>query len=341
MYNNQIILEIGNTKNNFENNIPVIFEFSKSTKKKHIYYLKYEPSLNKWTTKFRVPGNLMEGPVAYRIYPSWINHIEIPSSSLPGECQLNVTSNYFDYMGPVVSNIEKIPDSLSQGSKIFGWYLTIVDETNGFKKGNCTVTGSLDNSVYNYDLSLDTSLLDTPFITKFKILVSIPFSCTTMNYSITSLYLEDSQGQYTSFNNFNYIVNYPQLNPFINFMGKTNYLSYEISCIQPLDYSTYPSIVTWSPSEKSIDVSSEKSLYVNFDVEDVNGLKIDQLPVLYVIGYELQIIESKCQLMSQVPPTYSYFCEILIPFGFGFLNGNQSLSLSLYGLISNNVSNKK
>ncbi|KAM9951883.1 hypothetical protein ACTFIT_002569 [Dictyostelium discoideum] len=262
------------------------------------------------------------------------------SSMLPKSSRLFIKKSELDAQGPIFSFIKKINDKVdvSSNSVIVGWNFTISDEGNGFSHGYIKIMGSVDSSTYHYNFTIDDIVEGDKFNGIYQFVISVSTPCVSQEYSITNVELYDTNNVISIFELYTsktFSAYYS--NPFINFyQSGIDITKVSFTCTPSILDTTDPILKSFTVSKDSIDVgSNDRSIIFNFEIETNStgtGLKIDQLPIVYILSKKMKLLECKSTLLSNNVTNYIYKCQIELPVSFGH---PYPISYSLYGIVNN------
>ncbi|KAN0031176.1 hypothetical protein ACTA71_010257 [Dictyostelium dimigraforme] len=289
--------------------------------------------------KFKIPANTSPGILDWMLVFNKENYLI--NTQLPDECQLRIISTKFDSYGPIVTNIIKYPNSNS--TTVIGWLFTIEDEINGFKDGYVTIKGSIDSSIYNITLTSSDMVIGSGG-NKWKgdYLINIPYilnDCVSQNYSVYYAVFTDTFGNRNKYykiqtdvelaSGFSYDSSG---NPFINFVKDTSVLQVSTLDVCSKIDLTPPVLISFNASKSSIDVGSlDRSITFNFHSQDLEGLKDDQLPIVYITDSNSKIHKATSKIVSSNSTDIEYTCTMEVPIGFSHPYG---FLISVYGFIN-------
>ncbi|KAN0031172.1 hypothetical protein ACTA71_010253 [Dictyostelium dimigraforme] len=299
----------------------------------------WDESNSRFYIKFKIPANTSPGVLDWMLVFDKYNYII--NTQLPDEYQLRVISTKFDSYGPIITNIIKYPNSSS--TTVIGWLFTIEDEINGFKDGYITIKGSIDSSVYNITLTSSDMVIGSGNKWKGDYLINIPYilnDCVSQNYSIHYAVFTDTFGNRNKYYKIptDYELNFIQFidqssNPFINFIKDISSVL-QVSTLNvcgKID-STPPVLISFNASKSSIDVGSlDRSITFNFHSQDLEGLKDDQLPIIYITDSNVKIHQITSSIVSSNLTDIEYTCTMEVPIGFSHPYG---FLISVYGFIN-------
>ncbi|KAF2077027.1 hypothetical protein CYY_001659 [Polysphondylium violaceum] len=286
----------------------------------NIEYKGYYNSTSKlFECTFIQPSNLYTGNIDYilRFLPFEFSSQEI-ILQLGSQAVLNVSSEWADQIGPLVTNIIQIPGpSATASSNIIGFSLSISDYV-GIKEAVVVITSSINPSPiifkennlgreYNWTITFNSS---SP--------------CVPQTYAITDGYLKDYNNFTTYFNPTNY-----RIHSLMKFFDTPSIWSVVLDCPATGD--------TISPQLISLDVAKvqdfnifstdKRNLSVRFQVFDLNGL-YPFSTFVYATDFLGTILKFNC--ISNGNKTHvSFISEFEIPYSFGYPNG---IALSVYGV---------
>ncbi|KAM9997713.1 hypothetical protein ACTFIY_007365 [Dictyostelium cf. discoideum] len=314
-------------KDEVPNNYPInFFTQKKSLLQNDIKYfpIVWNPTLKLFQSDFYVDANVYHGNLVYGIA---FGDYQIDYNLLP--TQLNVISKNMDYYGPI---FKKIIQEFEVNS--FGWDFTIEDLYNGFEYGLITVRGSIDSSLYEFEIRSSNDLISgDKFIGQYSIRINSSNPCKSQSYVITNVFLNDTMGRYSRFSLDQIPDGFDSYNPFIKTLDEMSITSIDFQgCgIPEGEDTTKPELISFTVSSGIIDVGSlNRKLLFNFETRDlVSGIKYDQNPIVYILGADLKLLQCKSELIVGS----KYRCEIELPIAFGYPHG---ALLSIYGIVNNN-----
>ncbi|EAL66264.1 hypothetical protein DDB_G0282809 [Dictyostelium discoideum AX4] len=277
--------------------------------------------------KFKIPANTSPGVLDWMLVFNKENHFL--NTQLPDEYQLRIDNTKFDSYGPIVTIIVKYQDhSLTT---TLGWLFTIEDEINGFKDGYVTIRGSVDSSLYNYTLELSDMVVGSGDKWKGDYIISIPYILNDFvfqNYEIYYAVLIDSFGNRNKYykRQTNFDLNPPNYkdssaNPFINYLNDMSILQVStLNMCNQID-SPLPELKRFWVSRSSIDVGSlDRLITFDFDAHDLDGLKDDQYPIVYITDMNSRIHECISTIVTKNRTDIEYTCTMEVPIGFSHCN---------------------
>ncbi|KAN0008830.1 hypothetical protein ACTFIU_009496 [Dictyostelium citrinum] len=295
----------------------------------------WDESNSRFYIKFRIPANTSPGVLDWMLVFNKENYLL--NTQLSDVNQLTVLSSKFDSYGPIVTNIIKYPNS-----KTIGWIFTIEDEINGFKDGYVTIRGSIDSSLYNITLKSTDVMASSGDKFKGDYLISIPYllnDCVSQNYEIYYAVLTDTFGNINRYYKYNTNIELSSpgswdssANPFINFLNDTSVLQVSTLNLCAKTDSTPPELKSFSASRSSMDVGSlDRVITFNFSAHDLDGLKSDQYPIVYIMDINLRIHECISMIDRKNSTDIEYSCIMEVPIGFSHPYG---FLISVYGFIN-------
>ncbi|KAM9998402.1 hypothetical protein ACTFIY_008049 [Dictyostelium cf. discoideum] len=288
--------------------------------------------------KFRIPANTSPGVLDWMLVFNKENYIL--NTQLPDEYQLRIDNTKFDSYGPIVKSIVKYP--VQSFTTILGWMFTIEDEINGFKDGYVTVRGSVDSSLYNFTLELSDMVVGSGDKWKGNYIISIPYilnDCVSQNYEIYYAVFIDTFGnvnkyykRLTNIEMGGQISTDSSANPFINYLNDMSILQVSsLNMCNKID-STPPELKRFWVSRSSIDVGSlERLITFDFNAQDLDGLKDDQYPIVYITDMNSRIHECISAIVTKNRTDIEYTCTMEVPIGFSHPYG---FLISVYGFIN-------
>ncbi|KAM9980022.1 hypothetical protein ACTFIZ_006277 [Dictyostelium cf. discoideum] len=289
--------------------------------------------------KFRIPANTSPGVLDWMLIFNKKNYVL--NTQLPDEYQLRIDKTKFDSYGPIVTNIVKYP--IENSTTILGWLFTIEDEVNGFKDGYVTIRGSIDSSLYNFTLKSSDMVIGSGNKWKGDYIISIPYilnDCVSQNYEIYYAVFIDTFGNrnkyYKRLTDFELRAQQIDLdssgNPFINYLNDMSILQVStLNMCNKID-STPPELKRFLASRSSIDVGSlDRLITFNFNAQDLDGLKGDQYPIVYITDMNSRTHECISTIVTKNRTDIEYTCTMEVPIGFSHPYG---FLLSVYGFIN-------
>ncbi|KAK5583864.1 hypothetical protein RB653_005468 [Dictyostelium firmibasis] len=281
---------------------------------------------SRYEFKFYMPPNIVPGAFEYVLKTPSLR--TILNTELPDEYQLNVISDHIDLMGPIVTTMNKNPNtgvaSINNESYNISWTITINDY-NGYDKGYVIVIGSIDNILYNVSI-VSPSNYPNDFTYQLNITLNNK-TCISQTYSIAEMVLYDRYGLNSTF----YINKGEDYTPNINPLYKIQDRSlYSIETVCPGGSFIQPTFKSFDFSPKSIDVgSSNRNVTFTYGIGIGDGIK--EHPYVYLTSVTLQILKCTDIITTQINSTYNeYKCTLTIPYAFGL---PQDIMVNLYGLI--------
>ncbi|KAM9974934.1 hypothetical protein ACTFIW_008404 [Dictyostelium discoideum] len=289
----------------------------------------YNTTSGLFECKFILPKNNMFGMIPFSIF---VGQFSIYSNSIMKEL-LVVNKTVLDYQGPIFSSFEKIGNDLAVSTTgTIGWRFNITDDLNGFESGYIKVMGSIDSSTYHFNFTIDDVIGDK-FNCQYQILINITQPCITQEYKIIKVLLYDTNKIASKF-----ILNggpYSIINPFINLLDKgvdITILPFECSDSTMLDLK--PTLLSFKTSAATIDVGATNRI-ISFDFSidpGTNGIKQDQLPIIYLTTVYTEILKCNSKLIFYSPNNAVYNCSTELPLEFGYPD---IIALSMYGVVNN------
>ncbi|KAM9959827.1 hypothetical protein ACTFIR_000928 [Dictyostelium discoideum] len=289
--------------------------------------------------KFRIPANTSPGVLDWMLIFNKENYIL--NTQLPDEYQLRIGNTKFDSYGPIVTNIVKYQDQ-SFTTTTLGWLFTIEDEINGFKDGYVTIRGSIDSSLYNYTLKSNDMLIGSGDKWKGNYIISIPYilnDCVSQNYEIYYAVFIDTFGNVNKYYKHQTNIEFggqanldSSGNPFIKYINDMSILQVSTSNMCNRIDSTLPELKRFWVSRSSIDVGSlERLITFDFNAQDLDGLKDDQYPIVYITDMNSRIHECISTIVTKNRTDIEYTCTMEVPIGFSHPYG---FLISVYGFIN-------
>ncbi|KAM9989342.1 hypothetical protein ACTFIY_005382 [Dictyostelium cf. discoideum] len=301
------------------------------------YPINYNDDIKSFECKFIIPSNNIFGEIPYVIFFSLTG--KIYNSLLSSSAQLRVNETYLDNQGPLIGFILKnyTNDNIS-GPGFVGWTFRILDDYNGFQSGFIKVMGSNDNSIFNFNLTLNDLLYGDKWNGTYKIEIPVDEACISQEFVITHVTLLDSNKIPSIYNI--YSENQKSIsNPFINFYNEgINVTRLPITCssIYPLVVSK-PVIFGLKLSTQTIDVGKligrSVTITATFNLTDENNFNYNSNPIFYLTSPTLDLIECEASTYQIIVGGIRYICETEIPIGFGYPG---PIFISIYGLLYKN-----
>ncbi|KAM9966807.1 hypothetical protein ACTFIR_007038 [Dictyostelium discoideum] len=338
---NKIIINIPKL-NNFGNIIGIPFEIKYTDYRIEKGIASYNSNSKLFEGLFFVPANLKTGQVYYEL--------KLPTSTIGVfyksgiNSNFNVTSNAFDSFGPTIKSIIKYPNESnlinSNSSTLIGFKILVEEQLNGIDDGYVIIRGSIDKSIYNFSLSISNAVIGgTPLLSEYELFIDLNNSCISQNYTISEIYLRDTQGWSTSFiTTPSQPPQFQALHPFIQMNNwPEKMLEIQVLCQnKPIIYEKQ-SLIGFIIAPKIINIfgsPNERTVTYDFVIEDSNGIKKGQDVYIYVTTTELDVIRKKATLKMVLNTFHHFQCNFTFPWGFGGFNNNYSSSI--YGFINNN-----
>ncbi|KAM9998400.1 hypothetical protein ACTFIY_008047 [Dictyostelium cf. discoideum] len=251
----------------------------------------------------------------------------ILNTQLPDEYQLRIDNTKFDSYGPIVLNIVKYP--VQSFTTILGWLFTIEDEINGFKDEYVTVRGSelSDMVVGSGDKWKGNYIISIPYILK---------DCVSQNYEIYYAVFIDTFGNVNKYYKHQTNIELDvqinidtSANPFINYLNDMSILQVSsLNMCNKID-STPPELKRFWASRSSIDVGSlERLITFDFNAQDLDVLKDDQYPIVYITDMNSRFHECISTIVTKNRTDIEYTCIMEVPIGFSHPYG---FLISVYG----------
>ncbi|EAL68438.1 hypothetical protein DDB_G0278531 [Dictyostelium discoideum AX4] len=297
------------------------------------YPINYNDDIESFECKFIIPSNNIFGEIPYVIFFSLTG--KIYNSLLSSSAQLRVNETYLDNQGPLISLIIKKNniDNIS-GSDFVGWTFRILDDYNGFESGFIKVMGSNDNSIYNFNLTLNDLLYGDKWNGTYKIDIPVDETCISQEFVIIHVTLLDANKIPSIYNI--YSENQKSIsNPFINFYNDgINVTRLPITCSSSYPTVTgKPVIIDLKLSTQTIDVGklTDRSVTISatFNLTDENNFNYNLTPIFYLTSPTLDLIECDAPTYQIIAGGIRYICETEIPIGFGYPG---PIFISIYGL---------
>ncbi|EGC34293.1 hypothetical protein DICPUDRAFT_35226 [Dictyostelium purpureum] len=300
----------------------------------------WNETLGLFQIEFYVEANSPIGDFYFNIVSTKLLSIEGDFPSQAFNEQLRIKKTKMDLIGPAFKKITKFNQKFTESNQSgqLGWSIIIEDPVNGFKSGYITVKGELDQSIYNFSISINNVKSGgTVFIGEYDIFLTASSPCITQNYFIEEVYLLDRMGRSSIF-----LIKSPNLamytsisNPFIYYLNDSSINKVLLECPTIIDISP-PKLNTFSVSSQIIDTSkSNRTITFLFSaIDEESGLKDKQYPIVYLSTSKNSVIECVSSIDSITSFMATYSCSVELPFGFGNY-ANISL-ISVYGFINNN-----
>ncbi|KAM9959831.1 hypothetical protein ACTFIR_000932 [Dictyostelium discoideum] len=288
--------------------------------------------------KFRIPANTSPGVLDWMLIFNKENYIL--NTQLPDEYQLRIGNTKFDSYGPIVTSIVRYQDQSSTAT--LGWFFTIEDEINGFKDGYVTIRGSIDSSLYNFTLKLSDMVIGSGDKWKGNYIISIPYilnDCVSQNYEIYYAVFIDTFGNVNKYYKRQTNIELDgevnvdsSANPFIKYINDMSILQVSTLNMCNKTDSTLPELKRFWVSRSSIDVGSlERLIVFDFNAQDLDGLKDDQYPIVYITDMNSRIHECISTIVTKNRTDIEYTCTMEVPIGFSHPYG---FLISVYGFIN-------
>ncbi|KAM9953953.1 hypothetical protein ACTFIR_009067 [Dictyostelium discoideum] len=294
---------------------------------------------NRFECRLIIPKNNIYDYIRYVLVFGSGNRL-MYSGNFPISSTLKVSDTYLDNDGPIFSLIQKVDYvDIVLGIKQIGWNFTITDDLNGFDKGYIKVMGSLDSSTYEFNFTSLDFIEGDKWNGVYSLLINVSSACCSQTLTITNVILYDTNSLVSKFSLFPRKPWPDSLtNPFRNYYKSgMNITKINMSCdieLFPQDDPNPVILSTFNISTNSLNViGTDRDVTIDFSViPSTSGLKLDQLPVVYIHANTNSLIDCKSKLKSHNQTLVVYSCTIEIPLGFGY-PGN--LLFSIYGFINN------
>eukprot|EP01132_Coremiostelium_polycephalum_P006822 gene6822-8461_t len=236
--------------------------------------------------------------------------------------RLKVNTIKSDVMPPLVYQLIPFTDLTSTPVPTVGWIIRFIDENNGFKDANITVTGDYDKVPHVFHLKVEDrnpgSSIEIP---QFEI--RIPIStfkyqdevfCQPQIYTIVSITAQDLGAGFGS-------VEY--IDPLFNFVFSPKNYSVSYSCTQqstPAVYldSTPPKIESFNCQTTTINSHSlDRVFQVDFEVSDESGINTRISPIVFIHSQFMTPIGFQSEQIMSNSTHSSFTAKVLVPFNYG------------------------
>ncbi|EGC29284.1 hypothetical protein DICPUDRAFT_159154 [Dictyostelium purpureum] len=323
---NKVFLKVNTASNNY----PIYFKLNKFSK--DLRPFKFNSKLGLYECSFTVPKNYINGKLNYFIVLNDKEYSYSSLYSLVGGANSTVTvqqSATVDVSPPFVTSIVSFPSSqveISTTVTHFGWEIEIKDQANGFEYGEINITSTLNPVPRTYKIKpqyLNNNI--------YTIDISPNQNCTTQTYSISSIYLRDTEG-YESYSSDQTISALFQV-------ASSNDFKVNVICSSEFYESVRPQITEFNVPFTEYDYSVAPSSYlIQYKIKDSSLFdpNSQEFPTVYLqddFGNLFVLCNS-----SNTGPLNDYdgtfltlICDTYqLPFGFGYPG---SLLLSIYGIV--------
>ncbi|KAK5579500.1 hypothetical protein RB653_009183 [Dictyostelium firmibasis] len=291
----------------------------------------YNTTSRLFESKFILPKNNIFGEIGFQI--CWGQNY-IQGNSLMKEL-LIVNNTILDNQGPIFSLFEKIGNgSIISTTGTVGWKFNITDDLNGFESGYIKVMGSVDSSTYEFNFTINDVIGDK-FNCQYQILINISEPCISQEYRIVKVILYDSNDIASKFYLYGNGIPNSNINPFMNFLDIGEDITIiPFTCSTSTMYDSKPTLLSFKSSTTTIDVgATNRTISFDFSIDPgVNGIKQDQLPIVYLTTQYTEISKCYSKLISYSTNSVHYNCSTELPIGFGYPG---ILILSMYGIVNN------
>ncbi|KAM9994251.1 hypothetical protein ACTFIZ_005539 [Dictyostelium cf. discoideum] len=302
-------------------------------------FLYWNDDKKHWSNDFQLPANLITGNVNYNIITS--NGDFLSSIMFSNDWKLRVYSESADLLGPVFSNILKLPPiNTTSGNIIFGWNLTISDPINGFNNGYVIVRGGIDNSIYKFDLASKNGRMEVG--ETHPIIMIVENVTISQEYRITEVLLIDNQNRKSEFKEaeVDKINGNPKIvNPFLYYLNdsKINSIHVETGSIYSNNGNNdmiITNIDTYHFSQSIDQINQIRNVNISFSFNQSlisNSIKKNTFPIVYFSSahFTEPIIKSICKFNNI---SNEYYVNVEIPLNFSYPH---KIGISIYGIINN------
>ncbi|KAM9963833.1 hypothetical protein ACTFIW_007089 [Dictyostelium discoideum] len=295
-----------------------------------------------WSNDFKLSANLITGNVNYIIITTNGNFLSSIMFS-NHDWQLRVYSESADLLGPVFSNILKLPPTINNtnGDISFGWNLTISDPINGFNNGHVIVRGGIDNSIYKFYLSSRNGRAELG--ETHSIVMVVENVTISQEYRITEVLLIDTQNRISEFKEAEVDKTYnnpKRVNPFLYYLNdsKINSIQVETHAIYSTNNGNDDFIITnidtYHFSESIDQVNQLRNVNISFTFNQTlisNSIKKNTFPIVYFSSahFTEPIIKSISKFNNI---SNEYFVNVVIPLNFSYPH---KIGISIYGITNN------
>ncbi|KAM9990211.1 hypothetical protein ACTFIY_006272 [Dictyostelium cf. discoideum] len=340
-YWNTMTLELINSSVSIGEPVQILFYYSNYNDLESYdlkLFLHWNNDKKHWSNDFKLPANLITGTVNYVIITS--NGDFLSSIMFSNDWQLRVYSESADLLGPVFSNILKLPPTTinTNGDISFGWNLTISDPINGFSNGHVIIRGGIDNSIYKFYLYSKNGRMELG--ETHSIVMVIENVTISQEYRITEVLLIDNQNRISEFKEaeLDKIYNNPKIvNPFLYYLNdsKINSIQVETGAIYSNDGDfIITNIDTYHFSESIDQINQIRNVNISFTFNQgliSYSIKKNTFPIVYFSSahFTEPIIKSVCKFNNT---SNEYFVNVEIPLNFSYPH---KIGISIYGIINN------
>eukprot|EP01132_Coremiostelium_polycephalum_P009646 gene9646-11828_t len=282
----------------------------------------WDRNLNVFVIPFIVRKQSPPGYLKYKLEFGTTILDEFIYSEFGPKSQVYITTNFSDYLSPVITNINIVEPIIVGDILSTGWILEIKDEGYGFSHGNLEIKSDFNWNPIN--LRFDENNRISGSKEKGEYLVTFTANITnskTQDYFISDIKLEQFEhnrpNMYRS-----HLMEYGPTLPKIS-----------VNLIPQSD-TTPPTVdsfnITLPSSELTFDpTSNNRNFDVYFSIKDEESGPADIPPIVYLSSLYEEPIEFKSKVLFKNQTIYNYQSTIDVPYGFGFTN----LSISIYGII--------
>eukprot|EP01133_Synstelium_polycarpum_P012978 gene12978-15254_t len=293
----------------------------------------WDRSRDMYNIPFTVPKNLFQGPLRYELITAML----LPSQSIAAQVGFNatleITSEYADLLGPLITNVSSFIDPTS-----FGWDIEIEDFPNGLASGQINVSSNYNPVPIVLDVN---NLLVTGDKYKGVYRVSLPIPKQGRSDQIFTFtaYLKDTTFNVAEAGFANERIYNFNVHPFFKIFNTLSEAELKLHVPMPGYTDNDPPYLTSLTATPEIDVGlMDRTVTVSFTVtDDGSGVNAKNNPHVYIstlydehVGAEAFSVDFKGDTILQA----SYSCNITLPYGFGHFD---QLFISVYGMFDNNL----
>eukprot|EP01132_Coremiostelium_polycephalum_P006044 gene6044-7529_t len=320
----------------------------------------WDQQLRMYTIKFNLKPRVYPGLVEYDLD---IQSMLISSQELifkKGESAelkvFSIETDIADQMPPLIVDVIVVNGPLvsppTTGEIVtFGWELNIVDEQNGFDRGEIIVYSDMDRVPYVFNINLENRKSGgTDRFGTYSININASVPCISQSFSIHEITLIDKLG-YTSKTSNTIATQFKDqppkganpgdpvfIDPLIRYPTPNILPSLSLNCpaLNPID-QTVPDRISFTNIKVlplSVDLGlpypENRTIGVNFTVTSLLPLSYRHLPIVYFNYANTKYLSCPTFLISKSDDRTinQYGCTIVLPHGLTF---NKEIPISIFG----------
>eukprot|EP01133_Synstelium_polycarpum_P019757 gene19757-23668_t len=327
---NHLYFNVTNANTGFKPKLFLLFKKDKINFDSHnLFEGAWDRSRDMYNIPFTIPKNIFEGPLNYELITSTYLQSQTFTAQVGFNATLEITSEYADLLGPLITNVSSFIDATS-----FGWDIEIEDFPNGLASGQLNVTSNYDPVPIVLDINT-LPVTGDKYKGVYRVSLPIPKQGRSDQIFTFTAYLKDSAFNVAE-------VGYGgtktlNVNPFFKVFNTPS----ENQLKLPVPMSGYtdkdPPYLTSLTATPEIDVGlMNRTVTVSFTVtDDESGVYAKNNPHVYISTlYGVFEGAEATPLYDNTPLLSSYSCNITLPYGFGHLD---QLFISVYGMFDNNL----